>query len=92
MQILKDYWLDEEDELIVHVKMDFLKVNGESQHKEIYWSNPNLKEIIDELGKKKIGTACVDEIVCFADVKIPTAKDICLEEEAEYLRSRKGNI
>jgi len=41
IEILKDYWLEEPDELKVRVQMDFIKANGEKQSKCICWENPN---------------------------------------------------
>lgn len=41
LEILHDYWLSEPDEFRVRVHMDFIKANGETQSKEIYWQNPN---------------------------------------------------
>lgn len=61
LEILHDYWLSEPDEFRVRVHMDFIKANGETQSKEIWWQNPNYEcsnqkepEIIDitELAKK----------------------------------------
>ena len=40
-EILDAYWLEEPDELLVHVKMYFQKANGETQEKTISWINPN---------------------------------------------------
>ena len=39
-EILDAYWLEEPDELLVHVKMYFQKANGETQEKTISWINP----------------------------------------------------
>lgn len=39
-EILDAYWLEEPDELLVHVKMYFQKATGETQEKTISWINP----------------------------------------------------
>lgn len=41
IEILHDYWLTEPSEFRVRVHMDFIKANGETQTKEIWWQNPN---------------------------------------------------
>ena len=40
LEILNDYWLEEEDEEEVRVTMYFKHHNGEEQEKEIEWKNP----------------------------------------------------
>ena len=61
LEILNDYWITEPDEFRVRVRMDFIKANGETQSKDIWWQNPNYEcnnqkepEIIDitELTRK----------------------------------------
>lgn len=47
LEILEFYWLEEPDELRVRVSMDFLKANGEEQHKIINWINPNYDYVGD---------------------------------------------
>lgn len=44
LEILTDYWGTEPDEDLVRVEMAFLKSNGESQKKCIFWRNPNTEE------------------------------------------------
>lgn len=39
--ILDTYWLEEPDELAVHIELEFLKANGERQTKTVRWHNPN---------------------------------------------------
>ena len=43
IEILRDYWLTEKEEFRVRVSMDFIKANGETQSKDIWWENPNYK-------------------------------------------------
>ncbi len=43
LEILYEYWLSEPDELVVRVRMDFLKADGQCQKKEIWWNNPRYK-------------------------------------------------
>lgn len=42
LQILEDYWLTEPDEAYVCVDMEFLKGDGQYQHKHVVWWNPNM--------------------------------------------------
>ncbi len=43
LEILDDYWLSERDEAFVQVNMAFIKENGETQVKHIYWKNKDSK-------------------------------------------------
>lgn len=45
MEILDGYWLDQPNELMVKIHMEFFKNNGETQVKDIVWRNP--KELGD---------------------------------------------
>ena len=42
LEILEDYWLTEADEDVVVVELHFKKADGQTQHKQIVWLNPNI--------------------------------------------------
>ena len=48
LQILHDYWLANEDELFVKVKMEFVKANGQTQTKCIKWIHPDARRYDDD--------------------------------------------
>lgn len=48
LEILRDYWLEEKDELKVRVTMDFMRANEETQRKVIGWFNPNYQKYLPE--------------------------------------------
>lgn len=54
LQILEDYWLTEPEEAYVCVDMEFLKGDGQYQHKHIVWWNPDMdSEKTDAMLKQK---------------------------------------
>lgn len=77
IEILHDYWLSEPDEFRVKVHMDFIKANGETQTKEIWWQNPDY-----ECSNQK-----EPEIINLADLMKKSSYEIYMEDKKRFFNT-----